>query len=149
MEKILKSVVIDAPPEEVFAYLCNANHLPEVSPGIVEVKNVIVTPDCGQSFDWTYRLAGIRFHGHAETVEVVKGRYHAVRNETGIPGTFRWSVESHEDGTEARLEIDHYEFPVPFLGRLTGPILRRLNEHEADTVMRNLKARLEATGQGH
>jgi uncharacterized protein YndB with AHSA1/START domain len=145
MEKILKSIVIDAPSENVFDYLSNARHLPEVSRGIVEVKNVIATPDGAQSFDWTYRLAGIRFHGHAETVEVVKDRYQLVRNETGIPGTYRWTVGKCENGTEARLEIDHYELPIPFLGRLTAPILRRLNEHEADTLLRNLKARLETT----
>ncbi len=144
MEKILKSIVIDAPPGNVFDYLSNASHLPEVSPGFVEVKNVIATPDGAQSFDWTYRLAGIRFHGHAETVEVVKDRYQLVRNETGIPGTFRWTVGKCNHGAEARLEIDHYELPVPFLGRLTGPILRWLNEHEADRLLRNLKARLES-----
>ncbi len=149
MEKILKSIVIDAPPGNVFDYLCNASHLPEVSPGIVEVKNVVATPDGAQSFDWTYRLAGIHFHGHAETVEVVKDRYQLVRNETGIPGTFRWTVGKHDNGTEARLEIDHYELPIPFLARLTAPILRRLNEREADAVLRNLKARLETTGQSH
>jgi hypothetical protein len=76
---------------------------------------------------------------HAETVEVVKGRYQLVRNETGIPGTFRWTVGRYKDGTEARLEIDHHELPIPFLGRLTAPILRWLNEHEADTLLRNLR----------
>ena len=75
---------------------------------------------------------------------MVKDRYQLVRNETGIPGTFRWTVGKCKNGTEARLEIDHYELPIPFLARLTAPILRRLNEREADAVVRNLKARLES-----
>lgn len=77
------------------------------------------------------------------TVEVVKDRYQLVRNETGIPGTFRWTVGKHNKAAEAQLEIDHYELPIPILGRLTGPILHWLNEHEADRLLRNLKARLE------
>ena len=142
MEKIQKSVVIDVPPAKAFAYLTDAAHLPEIWPSMVEVKNVIATPDGAHSFDWTYKMAGIHFHGHAETLEVVKDRYRLVGNEKGIQSTFRWTFDAHGGGTKLELEI-HYEVPIPVLGRLAAPFLRRLNEREAETLLQNLKERLE------
>jgi hypothetical protein len=38
-----------------------------------------------------------------------------------------------------------YELP-PVVGKLAAPVLRRINEHEAETMLQNLKKRLE-TGQ--
>ncbi len=144
MEKIRKSILIDAPPGNVFEYLSDARHLPEISPRFA-ISNIVATPDGATSFDWTYRLAGMRFRGHSETVEVMKGRYEVVTNESGVPGRFRWAVAPSGSRTEAQLEIDDYQLPIPVLGRLTTPFLRRLYEHEADRLLTNMKARVEAS----
>lgn len=144
METIRRNVFIEAQPARIFEYLDDPQHLLEIWPSMVEVTNVKVTPDGAQSFDWTYRMAGVKFHGHSDTPEVVRDRLRVIRNEGGIPSTFRWGFEPRANGTEFTLEVE-YQLPGMLLGRLAAPFLRRLNEREADTMVSNLKERMELT----
>ena len=144
METVRRNVFIEAQPARIFEYLDDPQHLLEIWPSMVEVTNAKVTPDGAQSFDWTYRMAGVKFHGHSETPEVVRDRLRVFRNEGGIPSTFRWSFEPRANGTEFTLEVE-YQLPGMLLGRLAAPFLRRLNEREADTMVANLKERMELT----
>ncbi len=143
MEKIRKYAFIEASPAKVFGYLADPAHLPEIWPSLVEVSNVQTKPDGAHSFDWTYKMAGVKFHGHSETLEVQRDRLRLVRNASGIPSTFRWSFEPRAEGTDFGLEVE-YEMPGQLLGRLAAPFLRRLNDREADTLVHNLKERMEA-----
>ncbi len=143
MEKIRKYAFIEAPPTKIFSYLTEPAHLLEIWPSLVEVSNVQTTPNGAHSFDWTYKMAGLKFHGHAETVEVQRDRLRLVRNASGIPSTFRWTFEPRDDGTDLALEVE-YEMPGKLLGRLAAPFLRRLNERDADSLVHSLKERMEA-----
>ena len=143
MEKIRKYAFIEALPTKIFGYLTEAAHLTEVWPSLVEVSKVETKPDGAHSFDWTYKMAGLKFHGHAETVEVQRDRLRLVRNTSGIPSTFRWTFEPRDNGTDLALEVE-YEMPGKLLGRLAAPFLRRVNERDADTLIHNLKERMEA-----
>ncbi len=144
MEKIQKTTFIGAPPSKVFSYLLDPNHLPEVWPSMVEVSNVKTKPDgTPQSYDWTYKMAGVKFHGKCEVVEVQRDRLIAFSNASGIPSKFRWTFEPRENGTDYSAEVE-YEMPGALLGRLAAPFLRRLNDREAETMAQNTKERLEA-----
>lgn len=143
MEKISKSIQIHAPVAEVFEHLSRPDHLLEIWPSMMEVKNEVVQPSGAHTFDWVYKMAGVRFHGHCETVEVERDRLRVDRNESGIPSTFRWHYAGADDTTEVRLDIE-YEPPFAVLGMLAAPFLRRLNEREAQTLLENLKVRMEA-----
>ena len=143
MEKIKRSVFIKAPPAKVFGYLADPTHYPEFWPSMVEISNVKAKPDgTPQSDDFTYKMAGVKFHGHAEFVEVQRDRLILLKSESGIKSTIRWSMEPRDDGTDFTDEVE-YELPANLLTRLAQPFLRRLNEREADTVLTNLKERLE------
>jgi len=143
MEKIKRSVFIDAPPAKIFAYLTDPMHYPEFWPSMVEISNVKMKPDgTPQSDDFTYKMAGVKFHGHAEFVEVQRDRAILLKSEGGIRSTIRWGMEPRDHGTEFSDEIE-YELPANLLTRLAEPFLRRLNEREADTVLTNLKERME------
>jgi hypothetical protein len=37
-----------------------------------------------------------------------------------------------------------YSIPGAAVGRLAEPVIHKMNEHEADTILANLKARMEA-----
>lgn len=141
MEKITRSVVIEAPASEVFEFLADPAHLPAIWPSMVETARGEVSEDGGHRFDWTYQMAGLKFHGQAHTVEVQRDRLRVDRVEGGIPSTFRWGFGGAAGRTEVTLDVE-YELPSVF-GWLAAPFLRRLNEHEAETMLSNLKARLE------
>ena len=119
MEKIRRYVFIEAPPAKIFGYLTEAAHLTEIWPSMVEVSNVQTKPDGAYSFDWIYKMAGIKFHGHAETVEVQRDRLRLVRNTSGIPSTFRWTFEPRDNGTDFALEVE-YEMPGGTQGTMTA-----------------------------
>jgi uncharacterized protein YndB with AHSA1/START domain len=142
MTTIEKSIVIEAPVKQVFSYLEEPEHLPEIWPSMVEVKDVATVPTGGHRFHWIYKMAGKRFEGDAETLEFELDR-HLVRKSTGaVPSTFDYTFTPENGGTRIDMKAD-YEIPESLLGKLAKPFLLKLNEREAETVLANLKDRLE------
>jgi uncharacterized membrane protein len=139
MPTIRKSIAIRAPVDQVFDYVGDPRNLPEIWPSLVEVRNVEPHPD-GSSFDWDYKLLGMRIHGHSDPVELVRNARQVTRSVTGIPNTFRWIYGCRGDETEVTLEVD---YEVPVLGRLASGIVGRVNEREAQIMLANLKRRME------
>ena len=143
MRTIRRSVEISAPVEEVFEFMTQPENLPSIWPSMVEVKNVTRAPDGAHSFDWTYKMAGIKFRGHAATVDVERNRRTVVRNDKGIPSTFVWTFRPAGEGRASVTIVVEYAIPQKLLRALAEPLIAKLNEHEAETVLANLKARME------
>ncbi len=143
MEKIKRTVFIEVPPAKVFGYLMDPKNLPEIWPSMVEVSNV-KTKSGGKAGtnDFTYKMAGVKFHGRAEFTDVEHGRLIEWKSEGGIKSTIRWTMEPHGTGTDLIDEVE-YEMPATLLTRLAAPFVRRINEHEADSCVKNLKVRME------
>ena len=141
MVPISRSITIGAPAGRVFEQLTEPSALLEIWPSLVSVANARHESDGRHAFDWTFKMAGIRFQGHCDTLEVDSGRRRVDHNEGGIPSTFSWEFEPRGEATEVKLEIT---YQIPLLLRMVGsPVLRLMNEHEAETLLANLKARLE------
>jgi hypothetical protein len=89
-------------------------------------------------------MAGVRFEGDSEDVEVVPNQRTVVRSTGGIQSTMTWTFHPIEDGGTMVVSETEYHLPSQLLGRLAEPFLITLNEREAETILANLKARLEA-----
>jgi uncharacterized protein YndB with AHSA1/START domain len=75
MERIKRTVFIEAPPAKVFGYLMDPKNLPEIWPSMVEVSNVKTKPDgTTEGNDFTYKMAGVKFQGHTEFTDVERDR---------------------------------------------------------------------------
>lgn len=143
MRHIRKNIEIkNTPRERVFDYINTPANLLTVWPSLTEISNVERSPDGRQSYDWVYRMVGLPFKGHSATVEMDEPRLLVVRNEGGIPSTFRWTFEKVGAGTRIEVDIE-YEVPAPVVGKLAEAVVARLNEHEVLTLLANLKATLE------
>jgi uncharacterized protein YndB with AHSA1/START domain len=143
MERIKRTVFVEAPPAKVFGYLMDPKNLPEIWPSMVEISNVKTRPDgMPSSNDFTYKMAGVKFHGHTEFTDVERDRRIVWRSEGGIKSTIRWTFSPHGKGTDIIDEVE-YEMPATLLSRLAAPFVRRINEHEADACVNNLKERME------
>jgi uncharacterized protein YndB with AHSA1/START domain len=143
MERIKRTVFVEAPPAKVFGYLMDPRNLPEIWPSMVEVSNLKTKPDgTAESNDFTYKMAGVKFHGHTEIADVERDRCIVWKSEGGIRSTIRWTFTPHGSGTDVIDEVE-YEMPKSVLTRLAAPFVRRINEHEADACVHNLKARME------
>ena len=141
-KKIVKKIDIKAPVGDVFAFVTNPNNLPEIWPSLVEVTNAQHKPDGSHSFDFTYKMAGIRLHGHSTTERAEKNARVTMKNTGGIPSTFDYVYEAVGKHTRLTLTVE-YTIPGAVLSKLADPIVHRLNEHEADVFLQNLKSRME------
>lgn len=141
MKELKKSVDVRAPAEQVYAFLTQPANLPKVWPSLIEVSNITRAEDGSHSFDWTYKMGGLKFHGTSRTTEVEPSRRIVSRNEGGIPSTFRWSLEPRGDGTRVLCEVV-YEIPT-ILGKIAEAVLQKANERELELMMSNTKTHLE------
>lgn len=140
--KLSKSITINVPPEKVFAYVNEPVNLVEVWPSLEEAKDVRPTPNGGHSFRWVYKMAGMRFEGTSENTEVVANQRLVSRSKGGIDSTITWLFRPEAGATKVTVETD-YTVPIPLLGKLAETFIVRANEHEAETILANLKDRME------
>jgi uncharacterized protein YndB with AHSA1/START domain len=142
MASLSKSIVIKAPVEKIFAYVADAHNLPEFWPSLVEVKDVKTLPNGGNSFRFIYKMAGIRLEAFSEDIEYIHNQRTVSRTSGGIEGKTTFTYESTGEGTKVTLD-DEYIVPVPVIGKLAEAVIVKLNEHEGDVLLANLKARME------
>jgi uncharacterized protein YndB with AHSA1/START domain len=142
MATVTKSGFINAPVEKVFEYAVPEN-LPEIWPSLVEVTNVKELPNGGYSWDWVYKMAGMRFNGSSEHIEYVRNERTVSHSTGGIESTITWTYEPEDGGTKLTT-ITEYTIPNRLLGKLAEPFITRQNENEANALLANLKARMEA-----
>jgi uncharacterized protein YndB with AHSA1/START domain len=139
MSTIHKTVEIRAPVAQVFSYVSQPSHLPEIWPNLIAVDHVEEKPDGGHRFGWVYKMAGLRLRGHSETIAIEPNHLIVDKSDQGLPSTFRWTYEPKDGSTQVTLDV---EYQAPF--RMAEPILRRINERDADQLLANLKQRMEA-----
>ena len=142
MNKIVKTIAIKAPVEKVFDYINEPNNLPEIWPSLVEVKDVKRLPDTTK-FRWVYKMAGIRLEGTTEGVESVANKRIVTKTKGGVESTQTWIFQPEAGGTKVTFEVA-YTIPIPVLGKLAEAIVVKMNEHEGELILANLKARMEA-----
>lgn len=71
MITIEKSIVIDAPVEQVFAYLVDPARQPEYVPGTDEMKDIRRLPDGRYTYTIVIKILGLHADVEAEQIEVV------------------------------------------------------------------------------
>ena len=143
MATVNNSITINAPVEKIFEYSSKPENSPEIWPSMIEVKNIKELPNGGYSYDFVYKMAGMRLTGSSEDTEFVPNERIVSISTGGIESTITWTYEPEGGGTKITT-LAEYKIPVPLLGKIAEAIIAKINENEGDTVMANLKARMEA-----
>ena len=110
---------------------------------MVEAQVTGITHTGGQNFRWEYKMAGMRIQGESEVLEHVPNQKVITQSKKGIESTFVWHYEAEGDGMRLQVDVE-YVIPVPLLGKLAENVVAKLNEHEADVLIENIKTRMEA-----
>jgi hypothetical protein len=110
---------------------------------MVEVSDIQRPPDGKYKFHWKYKMAGLFFEGDSVMEEVVKDQRVVTTNAGGISSRFVWTYQPENGGTMMTVDIE-YTVPVPVLGKLAETVIVKMNDREADTLLANLKIRMEA-----
>ncbi len=142
MARVEKSITINAPVEKVFEFV-RPDNLPEIWPSLVEVSNVQELPTGGYSWDWVYKMAGMRFTGASKHTEFVPNERTVSETTGGLEATITWLYEPEDGGTKFTTITD-YKMPVSLLGKLAESFIVKVNENENEAILANLKARMEA-----
>lgn len=141
MIKVERSVMINAPIEEVFSYVEDPVNQLEWLPGITEVRN-IVGRGKGLWFHWTYKMMGILFSGVVEFTEHLLNERLVAVSTGSIDSIWVWTFQPESDKTLLNMVVE-YEVPELVLGKMAEWLVLRQNEREADLSMANIKGRLE------
>jgi uncharacterized protein YndB with AHSA1/START domain len=140
---IERSIHIDAPRSAIYEFITEPTNLPEVWTGLVEVSNSNRKPDGTHRFDTVYKLAGMHFHGRAETREAVTDTLSEVAMRSGLECVWRWTFEGRDDGTDVHLRVS-FEVPPPLVDKVGAPYVLTLEERETELLLVSLKDRIES-----
>ena len=142
MRKAGGSITINAPIKKIFDYIKESTNQPEIWPSLMEIKDVQQLPDGKTKNRWVYKMAGIRFEGTSEDVEVVTNERIVSKTKGGVESTQMWMFQPEGDGTKVTFEVE-YTVPIAVLGKLAEAIIVKMNEHEGEVILANLKTRME------
>ncbi len=142
MVTVSESVYVHSAPEDVFTYLDDPYHHVEVTPSLVEVRNVRALDNGGKRADHTYRMAGVSVDG--ELVEIIHDPPERLNFELrgGLEGEIDIRIDPERDGSRVSYAAT-YELPGRVLSRVAEPFVRRYNQRELRTTLENLRDRLE------
>lgn len=144
MVKTVKSITIKAPVEKVFDYISEPTNLPEIWPSLVEIKDVQKLPSGGTRNRWVYKMAGIRLEGTSESedAECIPNQRLVSKTKGSVEGTIIWTFQPEAGGTKVTFGGE-YTVPIPVLGKLAEAIIVKMNDHEGELILANLKVRME------
>ena len=142
MPRVEDDIYVDVDPETAFEYMDVPEHQAEISPSLSTVEAVETLPTGGKRATYTYRMGGVLLDGEVKAVAYDPPERIVFEMTGGIDGTIEWTFSPEGDGVRVGYAAE-YELPIPVLDRLAAPFIRKYNERELATTLRNLKTRLE------
>jgi len=146
MAELERAAIVNAPIEKIFRYINEPRNWLEFWPSLMEMKDVQSLPNGGYRARWVYKMAGMRFKGEGEYIDVAPNHWLVIKTKGGIGSTITWTFRSAGNKTRVTLTIE-YKVPIPLLGKLAEAIVVKMNEQEADLIMHNLQIRFIMTNR--
>ena len=145
MLRIEKSIEIDAPVEQVFAYLIDPTHEPEFMTDTDEVKDVQRLPDGRYTYTNVGKFLGLHLDSKCEQVEVIPNERLVVKMQGGgIEGTGTERFERLPDGkTRVSVVNEGHLHAGPF-AKFGEAFLARYMDHGISMTVEAAKAHIEA-----
>lgn len=146
MAVISKSITINASVAKVFTVVTTPENWTRYVTSLVEVKSLSSeAPARGSTFQWTYKMMGLKFSGKGTVTENVKDKKFglSLRSRVQINETYDF-IKKDAGVTELKIRID-YEMPNEVLKMLTdSKLVEKLNAIESKNVLDKIKALCEA-----
>jgi uncharacterized membrane protein len=144
MTRIIRSVEIEAPVEEVFKYAADWRLWADWFVGVSDfVPTTEVSSGNGARYLYKAQVMGIPVRVETEIQNFVENEGWSGVATRGMPHRTKWIFESEGEATRFTYVLD-YQFPIPLLGplidkyllrkeweRILGRSLRNLREHFA------------------
>lgn len=151
MIRMEKSIEVDAPVEQVFAYIVDPSHAPEYTPNVDEVKDVHRLPDGRYTYTTVGKFLGLRMDFKAEQTEVIPNERIVEKSHgAGMDDTTTERFERLEGGkTRVRLVSETNLHGVGPLARFGEAFLEKYFDHGTEMGMAAAKAHIETAARVH
>jgi uncharacterized membrane protein len=147
MIKLSKSIIIEAPPEDVFDVIDDTANLPEIWKNLSNIRNLKNLPTGGHSFKFDYTMAGIKIEGTSVDLQYIRPNLVVTRTTGGIISILTWLFKPIQNGKATDLQVDiEYEVPIPLIGKLAEILIIKINENDINYVLNYLKIKLTGGG---
>ena len=146
MEKLVKSVTIDAPIESVFAYISEPYNHPKFWPHLKEVRQVEELANGGASYCWPYTSKRAVREGYSQDVVFIPNERIVTRSEAAIDSTVAWTFEPLGDETLLTVEIE-YVVAIPMPSPAIEGFINSVNARDFQVLLTNLQASAMAMRQ--
>lgn len=148
MFKFERSIVIDAPVEQVFAYLLDPTHVPEYMQEIEEVRDIQRLPDGRSSCTLVSKFLGLRVEVRNEKVEVIPNERIVEKSQgEGLEYTGSTRFERLDGGKTRTSVADEVTIHGGPLGKLGEAFFAKRFVHGEEVAMQLAKERLEAAAR--
>jgi uncharacterized protein YndB with AHSA1/START domain len=146
MMNIEKSVVINRPVEEVFAYVAKGDNWSEWATELVESRETSEGPvGVGTTYTHVAQMLGRRIENGYEVTEYEPNRKFSMKSTSGpVPADVSLTVDSADGG--ARLDLNVHAEVGGFF-KLAEPVIARMMDRQQDANLANLKDLLEAQAE--
>ncbi len=142
MATINKEIIINAPLKKIFSYMSIPSNLPQIWPSLMVIKNEKLLPNGGYSTEWVYKMAGMHLAGTGEYTDIVSNHWFTIKTKGALESTITCIFRYIDSQTRVTLTID-YRVPPALWSWLTGRIVVKINEQEAELILANLRTILE------
>jgi uncharacterized protein YndB with AHSA1/START domain len=146
--QIHRDVLVTAEPERCFDFIADPSLAPLFISSLYSITSIEVEPrGAGNRWGFEYDMFGVPLRGESECIEYERPtRYvwRSIPDSSMIETTFSYSFQPEDGGTRISLDVA-YEVPEKVLGGKLADrlVVERMNEHEADAAIKNLKVVLE------
>lgn len=145
MPTLERSIVIEAPIQEVFAYAADWKTWPDWYDGFTDVS-VITEIEKGDGAIYAYKMwvFGVPFKAQTEIHDFVANKGWSGRRVRGVPHRTNYVFEDLSPHTRFTTSI-YYSLPIPILGPvLCSLFLDRAWRRILERSLNNLKARFQS-----
>jgi hypothetical protein len=148
MTKIHRDALVNADRERCFDFIADPSLAPLFISSLYSITPIEVEPrGVGNRWGFEYDMFGVPVRGESECIEYerpTKYVWRSLPEASTIDTTFAYSFDSGDGGTTIAMDVE-YEVPQNVLGGKIADklVIERMNEHEADAAINNLKVVLE------
>jgi carbon monoxide dehydrogenase subunit G len=144
MVSVSDDIQIDASRRAVFEFLDDPHHHVEVTPSLVSVSDIEPLDNGGKRATFIYSIGGVKLEGDLVETTHRPDQQMIFELRGALSGEIDLQFEDGDSGTHVTYAAS-YDIPGKVLSRLAEPFVRRYNRREVETLLANLKTRLEVS----
>jgi uncharacterized protein YndB with AHSA1/START domain len=139
MSRIEKSIVINAPPEQIWETATDPNHWADWYVGLKEVKSIVGDGSAGTTSEMTFDMSGMKLQFKHTVLEWDRPQKWVGHTEGAIDSITTWSYKPQGEGTLLSVVME-YTMPGSVLGKIADKlVIERRNAEDMEKTLENLK----------